>query len=33
MAGAQRIFCACAPGMEPVLAAELAAMGLTARAV
>ncbi len=30
---AERIFCACAPGMEPVLAAELAALGLRARPV
>jgi putative N6-adenine-specific DNA methylase len=29
----ERIFCACAPGLEPVLAAELAALGLGARAV
>jgi putative N6-adenine-specific DNA methylase len=28
-----RIFCACAPGLEPVLARELAALGLEARAV
>jgi putative N6-adenine-specific DNA methylase len=27
----ERIFCACAPGMEPVLAAELGALGLAAR--
>jgi putative N6-adenine-specific DNA methylase len=27
-----RIFCACAPGLEPLLAAELAALGLEARA-
>jgi putative N6-adenine-specific DNA methylase len=27
------IFCACAPGLEPVLAAELAALGLAARSV
>jgi putative N6-adenine-specific DNA methylase len=34
MAGlAQRIFCACAPGLEPVLAGELRALGLAARAV
>jgi putative N6-adenine-specific DNA methylase len=33
VAPAQRIFCACAPGMEPVLAAELGALGLAARAV
>jgi putative N6-adenine-specific DNA methylase len=31
-ARAQRIFCACAPGLEPFLAAELAALGLAARA-
>ncbi|HSD22212.1 MAG TPA: RNA methyltransferase [Anaeromyxobacter sp.] len=30
---ADRIFCACAPGLEPVLAAELSALGLDARAV
>jgi putative N6-adenine-specific DNA methylase len=30
---AERIFCACAPGLEPVLAAELVALGLSARAV
>jgi putative N6-adenine-specific DNA methylase len=30
---AERIFCACCPGLEPVLAAELGALGLTARAV
>lgn len=30
-AGPERIFAACAPGMEPVLAAELAALGLDAR--
>jgi putative N6-adenine-specific DNA methylase len=30
---AERIFCACAPGLEPVLAAELAALGLAARPV
>jgi len=29
---AERIFCACAPGMEHVLAAELGALGLAARA-
>ncbi len=29
----ERIFCACAPGMEPVLAAELVALGLDARPV
>jgi putative N6-adenine-specific DNA methylase len=29
----ERIFCACTPGLEPVLAAELAALGLGARAV
>jgi putative N6-adenine-specific DNA methylase len=29
----QRIFCASAPGLEPVLAGELASLGLTARAV
>jgi putative N6-adenine-specific DNA methylase len=28
---AERIFCACAPGLEAVLAAELAALGLAAR--
>jgi putative N6-adenine-specific DNA methylase len=29
----ERIFCACAPGLEPVLAGELGALGLSARAV
>lgn len=29
----ERVFCACAPGVEPVLAAELAAFGLEAHAV
>jgi putative N6-adenine-specific DNA methylase len=29
----ESVFCACAPGLEPVLAAELAALGLAARAV
>jgi putative N6-adenine-specific DNA methylase len=29
----ERIFCACAPGLEPILAAELAALGLEASAV
>jgi putative N6-adenine-specific DNA methylase len=29
----QRIFCACAPGLEPVLEAELRSLGLSARAV
>jgi putative N6-adenine-specific DNA methylase len=29
----ERIFCACAPGLEPVLAEELALLGLAARAV
>jgi putative N6-adenine-specific DNA methylase len=29
----ERIFCACAPGLEPVLAAELTSLGLSARAV
>ena len=29
---AERIFCACAPGLEPVLASELRALGLEARA-
>ncbi len=29
----ERIFCACAPGLEPVLAAELASLGLSVRAV
>jgi 23S rRNA (guanine2445-N2)-methyltransferase len=29
----ERIFCACAPGLEPVLAAELSALDLDARAV
>ena len=29
----ERIFCPCAPGMEPILAAELCALGLTARAI
>ncbi len=29
----QRIFCACAPGLEPVLATELEALGLGARAL
>lgn len=33
MASRERIFCACAPGLEPVLAAELASFGLAARAV
>lgn len=33
MPDAERIFCACAPGMEPVLAAELALLGLETRAV
>ncbi|HEX9306585.1 MAG TPA: RNA methyltransferase [Anaeromyxobacter sp.] len=33
LARPQRIFCACALGMEPVLAAELTALGLAARAV
>lgn len=33
MSPRQRIFCACAPGVEPVLAAELAALGLAARPV
>lgn len=33
MARAERIFCACAPGLEPVLAAELSALGLGARPV
>jgi putative N6-adenine-specific DNA methylase len=33
MSRLQRIFCACAPGLEPVLAAELAGLGLAARAV
>lgn len=33
MRSAQRIFCACAPGMEPVLASELVSFGLAARAV
>jgi putative N6-adenine-specific DNA methylase len=32
-AEAERIFCACAPGLEPVLAGELEALGLLARAV
>ena len=32
-APAQSIFCACAPGLEPVLAAELRALGLGARPV
>lgn len=32
-APAERIFCACAPGLEPVLAAELRGLGLDARAV
>lgn len=31
-ARAERIFCACAPGMEPVLARELTGLGLRARA-
>jgi putative N6-adenine-specific DNA methylase len=30
---AERIFCACAPGLEPVLARELADLGLSARPV
>jgi putative N6-adenine-specific DNA methylase len=29
----ERIFCACCPGLEPVLAGELGALGLSARAV
>jgi putative N6-adenine-specific DNA methylase len=29
----ERIFCACAPGMEPVLAGELAALGLGSRPI
>jgi putative N6-adenine-specific DNA methylase len=33
VAAAQRIFCACAPGLEPILAGELAELGLSARAV
>src|SRR5689334_15785459 len=33
MARAERIFCACAPGLEPVLARELAQLDLAARAV
>ncbi|WP_242361159.1 class I SAM-dependent RNA methyltransferase [Anaeromyxobacter sp. SG17] len=33
MSRSERIFCACAPGLEPVLAAELAALGLAARAL
>ncbi len=33
MPSPERIFCACAPGLEPVLAAELSALGLSARAV
>ena len=33
MNGEDRIFAACAPGLEPVLAAELARLGLAARAV
>ncbi|WP_242346148.1 THUMP domain-containing class I SAM-dependent RNA methyltransferase [Anaeromyxobacter terrae] len=33
MSRSERIFCACAPGLEPVLAAELASLGLAARAV
>jgi len=33
VAGRERIFCASVPGMEPVLAAELAVLGLAARAV
>ena len=33
MRSRQRIFCACAPGLEPVLAAELDSLGLSARAV
>jgi putative N6-adenine-specific DNA methylase len=31
--GGERVFAACAPGLEPVLAAELAGLGLRARAV
>jgi putative N6-adenine-specific DNA methylase len=31
--GGGRIFCACAPGLEPLLAAELSELGLPARAV
>ncbi len=33
MSRAERIFCACAPGLEPVLARELASVDLVARAV
>ncbi|HET7826107.1 MAG TPA: RNA methyltransferase [Anaeromyxobacter sp.] len=33
MPSVERIFCACAPGLEPVLAAELASLGLAAGAV
>lgn len=33
MAAPERIFCACAPGLEAVLAAELGGLGLAARAV
>lgn len=33
MSALERIFAACAPGLEPVLAGELAALGLDARAV
>jgi putative N6-adenine-specific DNA methylase len=33
LADAERIFCACFPGLEPVLAGELASLGLAARAV
>jgi putative N6-adenine-specific DNA methylase len=33
MPRAERIFCACAPGLEPVLTAELGRLGLSARAV
>lgn len=33
MPSLERIFCACAPGLEPVVAGELRALGLSARAV
>ena len=33
MSGAERIFAACAPGLEEILAAELGALGLAARPV
>jgi putative N6-adenine-specific DNA methylase len=33
VSGPERVFAACAPGLEPVLAAELAGLGLAARVV